>query len=153
MEKQPTNVHSKKCSNFSKSKRFSSNLFRPHIECSFNKLHGSLFSESPENRRWKTEGNYQVKCFSRKLILLNSSCRHTENNSHKPVDNFLPKIPKQFLPRSKNMELQKLQKKTDFSTNDPLNLLNAALRAVVNFIIKSLIIFRSSPNLKLKEVQ
>ena len=43
---------------------------------------------------------------------------------------FLPKIPKQFLPRSKK-RTAKTPEKTEFSTNDPFNLLNAALRAVV----------------------
>ena len=78
-------------------------------------------------------------------MFLNFSCRHIENTSHKPVDNFLPKIPKQILPRSKKWNCKNSRKKTEFSTNDPLNLLNAALRAVVqlynqnfdNFSLKS----------------
>ena len=95
------------------------------------------------------------------MILLKISCRHTENTSHKPFDNFLPKIEKKFLPRSKNMELQKLQKKTEISTNDPLNLLNAALRAVVklynqkfdNFLLKSELKAEIVPIEHLKNVQ
>ena len=76
---------------------------------------------------------------------MKNSCRHTENTSHKTFENFLPKIPKQFLSRSKKYGTAKTPEKTEFSTNDPLNLLNAALRAVVklynqkfdNFLLKS----------------
>ena len=65
------------------------------------------------------------------MILSKISSRHTKNTSHKPVDTFFCQKYQNSSSRGQKKELQKLQKKTEFSTNDPFNLLNAALRAVV----------------------
>ena len=78
------------------------------------------------------------------MTLLKISCRYTENTSHKPFDNFLPKVPK-VSPEVKKYGTAKTPEKTEISANDPLNPLNAALRAVVklynqkfdNFSLKS----------------
>ena len=69
-----------------------------------------------------------------------------------PANKFLSKCKKISQGQKKMKELQNSRKKTEFSTNDPLNLLNAVLRALAKLYKQKFDIFSLKSELKAERV-